>query len=488
MAGTNGKTKRVVINTKVLPHSIEGEQSLLGCIIIDAELQEDIIPLLKTDDFYVESHKLIFDAMDIIYSRRCPVDLVTLADELEKMAVLSNVGGMEYLTTLVNAIASSANYKYYLEMVLRDSVMRKLVKASEKITVKAYESTDKNDALSYAEEEIYSISENVESSEVVNLKTVFPEVIEKFENIAKDKNAYRGVMTGYTDLDKITHGFQKSNLIILAARPACGKTSFAMNIVEYVSTVLGKNCLVFSLEMSKFELAQRMVCSVSEVSMNELYKGEVKPEYWKKITRGTNALSNGNIFVDDNGNISPTEMLSKCRRLNSRYGIDLVVVDYIQLMKGSGGHSDESKQQEVAEISRSLKMIAKEINVPVIALSQVNRATEKQARRPQLSDLRDSGAIEQDADMVMFLHRATEDENDPKANVTELIIAKNRSGSTGVIELLFKKECTRFVNIVDAVKLPSEPSVPEYLEGSDNEGGVFVNDDLGDSNFFDDEN
>ena len=436
-----------------MPHSLEAEKALLSCLLLDTRIQVEIGANLKENDFYAESHKVIFHAMSDIIKRNQPVDLVTLTDTLEKFGTLNDAGGISYIAELTNVIPSSANYQRYLSIVRRDSMLRKLMTGAVDIIGECQTSQDELSALSFAEKTIYDVSNTTDTREVVKIDKVLPDVIYKFEELNNDKSKLRGIKTQFTGLDRIIKGVHNSDLMILAARPGVGKTSFAMNIIENIA-LQGYTCAVFSLEMSKEQLVQRMICSVASVSMDTLYNGDPtnKAKWWRSILRAKEALSNTKIFIDDTASITPNQIISKCRRIKAKHGLDMVVIDYIQLM--TPDKKADNRQQEITEISRSLKILAKEVDVPVLALSQLSRAVEARKGRPQLSDLRESGAIEQDADIVMFIHRpdknATEQEiNEGKVqrNVAEIIIEKHRSGSPGMFKLYFKGESTKFLNI-----------------------------------------
>ena len=436
-----------------MPHSLEAEQSLLGCLLMDTRIQVEVAAFLKEEDFFAESHKYIFHAMDTIIKKNMPVDMVTLTDTLEKQGTLEQAGGITYITELTNVMPSSANYQRYLDIVTRDSMLRKLIKGSAEIIENCKSSLDKTQALSFAEKKVYDISNDADTSEMVKIGAVIPEVMNRFDELSNDKSNFKGIKTKFKGLDRLINGIHKSDLMILAARPAVGKTSFAMNIVENVA-LQGYSCAVFSLEMSKDQLVQRMICSVAGVSMENATKGIMNKTEWLKIMQAREKLSNAKIYIDDSAMITPQQVLSKCRRLKSRFGLDLVMIDYVQLMSTEKSSKSDNRQQEISEISRMLKILAKEVNVPVLALSQLNRAVESRKGRPQLADLRESGAIEQDADIVMFIHRpdknATEKEiaeGKIQKNVAEIIVEKHRSGPTGIVNLYFKGECTKFINL-----------------------------------------
>ena len=448
------KPKEVNVKGVDMPHNLEAEQALLGCIMLDSEIQLDVITKLDAGDFYADSHKYIFEAMRDICNQNLPVDFVTLTDKLESDGNLESAGGIAYLTNLTKIMPSSANYMHYLDIVLRDGTLRKLIKGSAEVILEAQSSQDKQSALAFAEKTVFDLSSQMDNGSMVKINAVLPEVINKFDKISKDKNAFKGIPTKFKRLDFLLNGLHDSDLILVAARPAMGKTSFAMNIVENVATSSDKVCAVFSLEMGKEQLTQRMLCSIAEVSMQDALKGDLTKEQWLRLASAREKLSKAKIYIDDSTLITPAEMLSKCRRLQRKYGLDLIMIDYIQLMS-SGSKNTDSRQQEVAEISRNLKILAKELNVPVIVLSQLSRSVESRTdHRPQLSDMRDSGAIEQDADIVMFIHRpeyyATPQElaeGKVQPNIAEIIIAKHRNGPTDTVKLFFRGECTKFMNI-----------------------------------------
>ena len=447
-----------------MPHSIEAEQALLGCLLIDVKIQVEVSAFVRVEDFYVESHQYIFSAMESIIRENKAVDFVTLTDCLEKRGELERVGGIDYVTELTNVMPSAANYQRYLDIVKRDSLLRKLIKGSMEIIKDSEGSLDGFKSLAFAEKTVYDISNSADTSEVVKINEVIPEVMNKFDELSKNKSSYHGIKTGFKGLDNLLNGLHGSDLMILAARPGVGKTSFAMNIVEAVASQ-GYSCAVFSLEMGKEQLVQRMMCSVAGVHMENALKGKMNKTEWLKISKAREVLSNENIYIDDSSLITPEEVLSKCRRLKKKNGLDLVMIDYIQLMTPGKRKDSENRQQEISDISRNLKILAKELNVPVLALSQLSRAVEARKGRPQLADLRESGAIEQDADIVMFIHRpdknATEKEREEgkvQENVAEIIIEKHRNGPQGIVKLYFKGECTKFLNLNEDTGEPEDQS------------------------------
>lgn len=470
-----------------MPHSIEAERALLGCLLLDTKIQVEVAAFLTEDDFFSDAHRCIFSAMLKIIKDNKSVDLVTLIDALEKAGELKRAGDIDYITDLTNVMPSSANYMRYLELVERDSMLRKLIRGSAEIIEDARTSTDEKKSLAVAEKTIFEISNSADTSEVVPISDVIPEVITKFDELSKDKSKYKGIKTQFKALDNLLNGVHGSDLMILAARPAMGKTSFAMNIVENIAAQ-GYSCAVFSLEMGKEQLVQRMLCSVAGVSMENANKGKMTRQEWLKIAKAREILSKSKIFIDDSSLITPQEMMSKCRRIKRKYGLDFVMVDYIQLMSpGDKRRNSDSRQNEISDISRYLKILAKEINVPVLALSQLSRAVESEKRRPQLSDLRESGAIEQDADIVMFIHRpdlkAKEEElanGKVKKNVAEIIVAKHRNGKTDTVQLYFMGECTKFLNLNVNTGEPennNETVSEEYAENNSQPNLTTISDD-----------
>lgn len=437
-------------NARTMPYSLEAEQSLLGCVLIDNEIAADVIGVLGDEDFYIESHKLILNAFKTVNRERKAIDIVTVADKLDSAGELGAAGNIAYLTELAQVTPSAANYKYYLEIVKRDSTNRKLIRAAKEIIEHAKKSDDEAGSIQFAESKIYGISERNDSSAIKSISEVLPGVLEEYQLRTENKSVFQGLMTGINRLDRLTNGLQKSNLIVLAARPGVGKTALAMNIVEHAAVNYGKVCAVFSLEMSAEELAKRILASASEVSQSTAIAGEMNLNEWKRVISAQQRLADAKIDIDDSSLVTPAEILSKCRRIKSKRGqLDLVMIDYIQLMHSGG--KEENRVQEVAAITRELKIIAKELQVPVLALSQLKRLDKND--KPSLSDLRESGAIEQDADIVMFIERpgmnATEEEinkNAVEKDAAYLNVKKNRHGGLENIKLRFRSEITKFVN------------------------------------------
>ena len=460
-----------------MPYNRDAEMALLGCLLIDNEIAADLIDKLSEEDFYQESHKYVLRAMQKVFNDRKPIDLVTVSDELESEACLEKAGGITYLTELTQITPSAANYKSYYEIITRDSVNRKLIRASRKIIETSMSGADEKTSLSFAEKTIYDISKQSERSALLGMTddNIIGDVLHKFEMLQSDPNTFKGIPTGFKRLDKMTNGLQAGALIVLAARPGMGKTSLAMNLVENASMRAGKTCAVFSLEMPRAEIVQRLICAYANVSMKNALSGELSAKEWKKLMLAGDQLKKSNIYIDDSSRVTPAEILSKCRRLKTTSGgVDLIMIDYIQLM--SSGDSKlagtDNRTQEVASITRDLKIMAKELGVPVIALSQLRRI---QSKEPTLSDLRESGAIEQDADIVMFINRpealATAEElasGKIIKGAAELILAKHRAGEQGRVALKFIGEYTKFVDVDDQNREDEPPEfgsrAQEYIE------------------------
>ncbi len=463
------KRGKIMANeTTTMPYNRDAEMALLGCMLIDSEIASEVIDKLHEADFYQEAHKYILQAMKSAFAARKPIDLVTVSDALESEGSLEKAGGIMYLTELTQLTPSAANYKSYMEIVGRDSMNRKLIRASRKIIETSMKSGDEKEALAFAEKSIYDISRQSERSALLGMTEgdIIGEVLHKFEMLQADPDSFRGIPTGFKRLDRMTHGLQPGALIVLAARPGMGKTSLAMNLVENAALHSGKVCAVFSLEMPRSEIIQRLICSYANVSMQKALSGELSAKEWKKLMLAGDQLKKSKIFIDDSSRVTPAEILSKCRRLRSTAGsLDLVMIDYIQLMSSGDKkfEGSDNRTQEVADITRNLKIMAKELSVPVIALSQLRRI---QSKEPQLSDLRESGAIEQDADIVMFINRpeaiATKEEIEAGKIVkgaAELILAKHRAGEQGRVSLKFIGECTKFVDVDDQNR---EDEPPQY--------------------------
>ena len=458
-------TKNEKTGVKIMPHSIEAEQAVLGSLLIDNECAINIMNKLKRDDFYSESHQSIFEVMETLYNTNVPVDFVTVTEALERKNLLESVGGIDYITSLTNVIPSAVNHEHYADIVKKNSVLRSLIHAGRDIIENSYESDDANDSISFAEKSVFEIAQNEERSSLEHIGGALKGVIDKFDAIAKDPASVNGMPMGFKDLDEILNGLHNSDLILIAARPGVGKTSLAMNIVNNVAINQKKKCAIFSLEMPKIQLAQRSLCSVACVNMGKALKGKLDMDEWKALWQANKKLAEAGIYVDDSSMNTPSDILSKCRRLKREQGLDLIMIDYLQLMNGGGKKNLDNRQQEISEITRYLKIAAKELNVPIILLSQLSRAVDaRKDHRPILSDLRESGAIEQDADIVIFIYKAdmyNDVVSEDEPGVCEVIIAKHRNGSVGTVKLRWYGEYTTFMDLDKKVQKRAEYSVEE---------------------------
>jgi len=433
---------------RIPPHSIEAEQSVLGAMILDKEAINMAVEMIKPEDFYKEANKEIFEAIINLYNKNEPVDLITLAEELKRRGTLESVGGVTYLADLSSGVATTANTKYYCKIVEEKSILRRLIKSCNEVILKSYEDSEEvNAIIEKAEKSIFDITQGRHREGFAPLNEVLLKSFSKIEERAANQDALTGITTGFIDLDYKLSGLQKSDLILVAARPSMGKTAFALNIATNAALKGGAKVAIFSLEMSKEQLVQRMISATAHVDLQKIISGRLSEDEWIQVINAMGPLSQAQIFIDDTAGISLMEMKAKCRRLKIEKGLDLILIDYLQLMQSESRH--ENRQQEISAISRGLKALAKELECPVVALSQLSRAPELRSdHRPILSDLRESGAIEQDADVVMFLYRDEYYNQDTeKKNIGEVIIAKHRNGPTGSIELVFKKEFTKFVNM-----------------------------------------
>ncbi len=438
----------VLPKDRTLPHNPEAERTVLGAVLVDNAAFNSAAEILTRDDFYRESHRRIFDAMAALAERSQPIDLVTLKDELNREAALEAAGGAAYLGSLVDGIPRVTNVEQWSRIIKEKSVLRNLIHAGNRIVQSCYEGEDEAAALlDRAEKAIFDIAERRIRAGFVGIREIVKESFRTIDQLSQSKELVTGLPTGFVDLDEKTSGLQKGDLIILAARPAMGKTSLCLNVAQNASARSGETVGIFSLEMSKEQLVLRMLCSDGRIDSHRLRTGNLQEKDWARLAKAYADLSASKIFIDDSATLTPLEMRAKCRRLKAEHGLGLIVVDYLQLV--SGGGRVENRQQEISSISRSLKGLAKELSVPVIALSQLSRAPEARTdKRPQLSDLRESGAIEQDADIVMFIYREEEHKpTDENRGIAELIIGKQRNGPTGSIRLAFIKEFTRFENL-----------------------------------------
>ena len=440
---------------RVPPQNIEAEQSVLGAMLIDKEAIAKATEILSAEDFYREAHRVIFSAMLEIYNKNEAVDMITVTDILRRDNKLEDVGGIAYITSLANVVLTAANVKYHAEIVAEKSVLRQVVKVSTEIAAMGYEANDEVGVLlDTAESRILEISNRKKRADFTPISAVLMDSVQNIEKLLNNKGGLTGIPTGFNDLDKLTSGLHPSDFIILAARPSMGKTALALNIVQNVALRAHKrvggdprSVAFFSLEMSKEQLVNRMLCAEANIDSQRLRIGEMKEDDWTHLWDACDVMSKAKIYIDDTAGITVMDMRSRARRLKAEHGLDLIVVDYLQLMQGSGKRNTSGdRQQEVSEISRSLKALARELDVPVLALSQLSRGVEaRQVKRPMLSDLRESGSLEQDADIVAFLYREDYYNPETENKHTELIIAKHRNGPVDTVNLFFHKQFTKFV-------------------------------------------
>jgi replicative DNA helicase len=434
---------------KLPPQNIEAEQSILGAILIDNDALPRALEIIDIDDFYRQSHRMIFNAMVELFEKNEPIDLITITDCLKRREEIDAVGGVSYLSSLVNMIPTAANIKYHSKIVRERALLRGLLRSANEIASRVYEDNfEAEELVDYAEKSIFDVSDKRIKASFVTLKEVIKSSFEMIEHLYDKKEVITGIPSGFRDLDDLTTGFQKGDLVVVGGRPSMGKTALALNIAQYVGLEVKEPVAIFSLEMAKEQLAFRMLCSEAMVNSNSIRKGFIKKEDWHKLTSAASNLTGAPIFIDDSSAITVLELRAKARRLKMEHGLSLVIVDYLQLMKGKG--SFERREQEISDISRSLKALAKELNVPVVAVSQLNRSVEqRRPPKPILADLRESGAIEQDADVILFLYRNEIYNKDAKKGEAEVIVAKQRNGPTGIVNLTFISNCTRFLNRTD---------------------------------------
>lgn len=449
-------------NDRTPPHNIEAEQAVIGAIFLEPEAFSTASELLRPDDFYRAGHQRIFQAMTTLSDRGEPIDLVTVTTLLSSDQVLDEVGGVTYLTDLASSVPTAANISHYSKIVEEKALLRRLIRTATDIVTTSFEKEgDVDGVLNEAEKNILEVSGRSNAGSFKAIKDVLIEVYDNIEELHQNSGAVTGVPTGYRDLDKITSGFQRNDLIIIAARPSVGKTAFALNIAQNVATKTEESVAIFSLEMGADQLVSRMLCAEGNIDSQRLRTGNLESDDWGKLTMAMGSLSNAGIYIDDSPGIRVSEIRSKCRRLKQEHGLGMIIIDYLQLIQGSG-NSQENRQQEVSEISRSLKGLARELEVPLIALSQLSRGVEqRQDKRPMMSDLRESGSIEQDADIVGFLYRDDYyDTESEQQNIIEIIISKQRNGPTGTVELAFVKEYNKFVDLdhrYESSDIPPEP-------------------------------
>jgi len=435
------------------PQHVEAEQAVLGAMLISADAVSEAAEALEPDDFYRTSHKFIFEAIRTLYESGQPVDIVTTTAILKaKESVLESIGGVEYLVDLAAAMPTALHIEHYANIVKEKALMRRIIQTATQIATQGYDGEESaGEVLADAERKILELSQYRKTRDFTHISDVLESTFDRIEQLYASEGQLTGVPTGYSELDKMTSGFQKSDLIIVAARPSVGKTAFALNVAQNIAVRAGLPVAIFSLEMSKDQLVQRMLCAEAYIDGHRMRNGTLEDDDWPKLSMGVSTLGNAPIYIDDSPGITVPEMRSKLRRLKLENGLGFVVIDYLQLIHGRRS-SGENRQQEISEISRSLKQLARELEVPIVALAQLSRSVEqRQDKRPMLSDIRESGSIEQDADIVAFLYR--DDYYDPESerkNIIEIIIAKQRNGPTGKVELVFLKNYNKFVNLEKA--------------------------------------
>ena len=435
---------------RVPPHSIEAEQSVVGAMLMDRDAITTASEIICGDDFYQTAYGVIFDSVVELFNEGKPVDLITLQNRLKEKDVPEEISSLEFVRDLLAAVPTSANVKYYAEIVAEKSTLRKMIKMNEEIANACYLAKEPVEAImERTEKKVFELVQNRNNGDFVPIKQVVLNALEKIEKSSKSKGTVTGIPTGFIDLDYKTSGLQPSDLILVAARPSMGKTAFVLNIAQHVAFRQNKTVAIFSLEMSKEQLVNRLFSLESYVDAQLLRTGNLKDSDWEKLIEGAGIIGRSNLIIDDTPGISISEMRSKCRKYKLEHNLELIIIDYLQLMSGSVGGRSESRQQEISDISRSLKALARELHVPVISLSQLSRAVEQRPdHRPMLSDLRESGAIEQDADVVMFIYRDDYYNKDTEhVNEAEIIIAKQRNGPIGTTKLVWLPDYTQFANM-----------------------------------------
>lgn len=442
---------------RVPPHNQEAEQSVIGAIFLEPQALITASEILIPEDFYRSAHQKIFQTMLRLSDLGKAIDVITVTEELSSHNELEDVGGISYITDIANAVPTAANVGYYAQIVSEKAILRRLIRVATKIVEDGYTREDEVDALlSEAERRVMEVANRKNAGDFKHVKDVLVETYANVEHLQSRKGDITGIPTGFRDLDRLTAGFQRGDLIIVAARPSVGKTAFALNVAQAVGTQTDENVAIFSLEMGAEQLVMRMLCAEGNIDAQVLRTGALNSEDWRKLTMATGTLSRAGIYIDDSAGVRVSEIRAKCRRLKQEHGLGMILIDYLQLIQGSGG-AGQNRQQEVSEISRSLKALARELEVPVIALSQLSRGVEqRQDKRPMMSDLRESGSIEQDADIVAFLYREDYyDKETEDANTIEIIVAKQRNGPTDTVKLAFKKEFNKFVSVDWSAEAPA---------------------------------
>lgn len=458
--GSNNQVARLVEFERTPPQDLVAEQSVLGGMLLSKDAIADVVEIIKERDFYRPAHELIYDAILDLYGRGDPADPVTVSAELTKRGDSARVGGAPYLHTLISSVPTAANAGYYARIVRDRAILRRLVEAGTKIVQLGYsESGDVDDAVDSAQAEVYQVTESRMSEDYIKLSDLMTPTLDEIEAIQKGIGV-EGVKSGFKDLDALTNGFHPGNMIVLAARPAVGKSTLGLDIARHASIHNGVTSVIFSLEMSRSEIAMRMISAEAKVALNNIRSGSMSDDEWGRVAKRTSQISEAPLFIDDSPNLSLMEIRSKARRLKQRHNLKLIIIDYLQLM--TSGKRVENRQQEVSEFSRNLKLLAKELNVPIIAISQLNRSPEQRAdKKPMLSDLRESGSIEQDADMVILLHRDDLYDSQNRSGEADLIIAKHRNGPTRTITVAAQLHFARFTDIAPAFSSSGESFVKD---------------------------
>ncbi|MBK8421110.1 replicative DNA helicase [Candidatus Villigracilis saccharophilus] len=452
-----GDDKSAAPSPSALPHNREAEEAVVGAVLINQEVYYDVAQFLSADDFYIHRNKWIWEAFTRLHEQRIPIDLLTLSEELDRSNQLADVGGSSYITSLINQVPSSLNAESYGRIVEGHSVRRKMITAANKIASIAYnEASSIDDVMNEAEKAVFNVSERRLKHDLQPISAVLSDYYDRIDELAKHPDEIHGVPTGFIDLDRLLTGLQPSDLLIIAGRPGQGKTGFLLSIAKNAALTHKKHVAIFSLEMSNEQVVQRLIAQTTEISSQRLRNGKLLESEWPLFTHAVEVLSDTHIYLDDTPAITPLQLRTKCRRLHMEFGIDLIIIDYLQLMGGDS--RNDNRVQEVSHISRSLKVLARELNVPVLTAAQLSRAVEQRTdKKPVLSDLRESGSLEQDADIVMFIYRPDEYEKDSdKSNITKIVVAKHRNGPVGEIDLIFRGELTRFENATTKVFNPNQ--------------------------------
>ncbi len=452
-----GEDKSAVPAHPSIPHSREAEEAVVGAVLINPDVYYDVAQFLSADDFYIHRHKFIWEAFTRLHEGRIPIDLLTLSEELDRVGQLADIGGSAYLTSLINQVPSSLNAESYGRIVEGHSIRRKMINAANKIASLAYNEENVVDTvMDEAEKAVFNVSERRLKHDLQPISAVLSDYYDRIDDLAKRPGDIMGVPTGFIDLDRMLSGLQPSDLLIIAGRPGQGKTGFLLSVAKNAALTHKKKVAIFSLEMSNEQVVQRLIAQETGIDSQRLRTGKLAEQEWPLFTHSIEVFSDTRIYLDDTPAITPMQLRTKCRRLHMEYGLDLIIVDYLQLM--GGDTRNDNRVQEVSYISRNLKTLARELNVPVLSAAQLSRAVEQRTdKRPVLSDLRESGSLEQDADIVMFIYRADQYEKDSdKQNIAEIIVAKHRNGPVGSVELIFRSALAKFENAATKVFRPNE--------------------------------